>query len=219
MAINMEGEGLQLWTPYLYKFHYDFTPYFDQIYETFKVLSDHWATKTDMTIVEDGDEAYSTVRVGIHDYQLQPHEQPYMRDFHEFLGHRVKWVWDQFGYLGAESEISKSWFNRHGLGAKTLEHTHNGVELVVASYIKNEPGQGFIEFRDPLEYHKTGYPYNAEHTIWQPVEAVSGDVLIFPGWLNHRTQENDVGGERICMTYNINSRLLKCDVENKFRIH
>lgn len=218
MTIAFDGEGLHLWHPFIYKFHYDFSSVYDQIYETFLELSDHWATKTDMTIVEDGDEAYSTVRVGVYDTHMQPHQQPYMADFHHWLGHRINWVWEKFGYLGSESEVSKSWFNRHGLGAKTLEHTHNAVELVVASYIKNEAGQGFIEFRDPLEYHKTGYPYNAEHEIWKSVECVTGDVLIFPGWLNHRTQENTVGGERICMTYNINSRLLKADVFNKFRL-
>ena len=47
----------------------------------------------------------------------------------------------------------------------------------------------------------------------QPVNA----VLIFPGWVNHRSQVNKVGGERMVMTYNINARLFKCDVyENRF---
>jgi uncharacterized protein (TIGR02466 family) len=217
LAENFEGEGLHLWHPFIYKFHFDFSPYFDDIYANFQKLSNHWATETDMTIVESGD-GWSTTRVGMHDADMQPHFQPHMQDYHAWLGNRIGWVWDQFGYLSRQSEISKSWFNRHGLGAQTLEHTHNAVELVVASYIKNDPGQGFIEFRDPLEYHKTGYPYNAEKEIWKPVSCQTGDVLIFPGWLNHRTQQNDAGGERICMTYNINSRLLLADVQNKFRI-
>ena len=68
------------------------------------------------------------------------------------------------------------------------------------------------------EIPNVGKLYNAEKEIWKPVSCQTGDVLIFPGWLNHRTQQNEAGGERICMTYNINSRLLLADVQNKFRI-
>ena len=84
--------------------------------------------------------------------------------------------------------------------------------------LDTEKGQGFIEFRDPLEYHKSGFPYDAEANIWKPIECTTNDVLIFPGWLNHRTQENTVGGERICMTYNINARMKMDDVKGKFRL-
>ena len=88
----------------------------------------------------------------------------------------------------------------------------------IATYLQNDgEGQGNIEIKDPLEYHKTGYPYDAEKEVWKEIKAPTNTVLIFPGWVNHRSQENKVGGERMVMTYNINARLFKCDAyENRF---
>jgi hypothetical protein len=214
---DFDGEGINPWHPFIYKFHYDFTPILPEIRECYDKLMNHWATDTDLSPVESGD-GHSTVRVGVYDANMQPHLQPFMDPFHAWLGPRIGMVWEKMGWMGANSEVSKSWFNRHNKGAKTLEHTHNGAELIVASYISIQPKQGYIQFRDPLEYHKTCFPYNVEKELWKTIETVTGDVLMFPGWLNHRTEENEVGGERICMTYNINVRLFKADVENKFRI-
>ena len=51
---------------------------------------------------------------------------------------------------------------------------------------------GYIQFRDPLEYHKGFYmkQYDDELYGWKTIPAVTGDVLLFPGYLRHRTQAN-----------------------------
>ena len=212
IAENYEGEGLHLWHPYIFKYHFDFSSILPELKPTFDDAMNHWATKEDQTKVETL-QGSTTSRVGRYERMLAPHNQECMKTFHEWLGPRLNWVWGQFGYFGAESEISQSWFNRHIKGGQTKEHTHNCIEMVVASYLQNDgEGQGNIEIKDPLEYHKTGYPYDAEKEIWKEVKCPTGTVLIFPGWLNHRSQVNNVGGERMVMTYNINSRLFKCDV-------
>jgi hypothetical protein len=210
-------EGLHLWKPFIFKTKFDFSPYFDQIYEGYQDSLRHWATHTDTTRLESGD-SNTTCRVGYYDYDKQPHEQIGLRDFNCFLGSILPDVWGEYGFIGAESQVTRSWYNRHGLHGQTMEHAHTATELVVSAYVSNDKGQGFIEFRDPLEYHKSGFPYDAEKNIWKSVECYTNDVLIFPGWLNHRTQENSVGGERICMTYNLNARMRIDDVKGKFRL-
>lgn len=40
--------------------------------------------------------------------------------------------------------------------------------------------------------------------LWKELKVKTNDVLVFPGWLNHRTQPNTTDTERIVMTYNIN---------------
>jgi len=210
-------EGVHLWKPFIFKTKFDFSPYFDKIYENYRDSLNHWATHTDTSRLEKGD-SNTTCRVAYFDFDKQPHEQSCLRDYNLFLGSIISDVWEDYGYLGAESQICRSWYNRHGLHGQTMEHAHQATELVISAYIRNDKNQGFIEFRDPLEYHKSGFPYDAEANIWKPIECTTNDVLIFPGWLNHRTQENTVGGERICMTYNINARMRMDDVKGKFRL-
>ena len=217
IAEDYSGEGLHLWHPYVFKYEFDFSDILPKIRPTYEAALNHWAAQTDQTKVESIPNS-TTSRVGRYEYTLEPHNQKCMKPFNMWLGARISWVWQQFGYLGAESEISQSWFNRHEKGGQTKEHTHNAIELVVASYLQNDgEGQGNIEIKDPLEYHKTGYPYDAEKEIWKEIKCPTNTVLIFPGWVNHRSQVNKVGGERMVMTYNINARLFKCDVyENRF---
>ena len=44
-----------------------------------------------------------------------------------------------------------------------------------------------------------------DNNLWKEVPVKTGDVLFFPGWINHRTQENTTNEERIVMTYNIDA--------------
>ena len=60
-------------------------------------------------------------------------------------------------------------------------------------------------WKDCLEYHKLGFPVDLDNNLWKEVPVKTGDVLFFPGWINHRTQENTTNEERIVMTYNIDA--------------
>jgi uncharacterized protein (TIGR02466 family) len=101
------------------------------------------------------------------------------------------------------SHIQESWFNVHANTGTTLEHYHNNINLVITSYIKLPKNSGYIEFRDPLEYHWSNTPIIPEQKLWSAVKCKTNDVLIFPGWLRHRVQENKSNEERIVLTYNI----------------
>jgi uncharacterized protein (TIGR02466 family) len=97
----------------------------------------------------------------------------------------------------------QSWLNRHRRTGVTHEHSHTYSTFVVAAYIKLPPNTGYIEFKDPLEYHKHSYPIIPEESLYQSVPAETNDVLIFPGWIKHRVQPNLTDEERIVMTFNI----------------
>lgn len=58
-------------------------------------------------------------------------------------------------------------------------------------------------FRDPLEYHKINWPIDGEEHLFRKVETVQNDVLIFPGWLKHKTEINKSNDDRIVLTYNV----------------
>ena len=44
--------------------------------------------------------------------------------------------------------------------------------------------------------------FDEEEFNWKKVEAKTGDVLIFPGWIKHRTQPNESDENRWVLTSN-----------------
>jgi len=98
-----------------------------------------------------------------------------------------------------------SWLNVHKKGGVTLEHNHGTVVIVAATYLQLEPGMGYIQFKDPLEYVKGFMPrWEKGVTEWRTIPAKTGDTFLFPGWLRHKTQENTLDKERWVLTTNFN---------------
>ena len=59
---------------------------------------------------------------------------------------------------------------------------------------------GFIEYKDPLEYIKGFLPKKCNN--WKEIQAKTGDTLLFPGWIRHRTQPNNLLKDRWVLTTN-----------------
>lgn len=157
-------------------------------------------------LVEDKQESYSLLEAG-DAYssvgQIQPHEWKETEDFRKWLVDPIEHVWNAYHFRPIESWIGNSWFNIHNKTGETLEHPHAHVDIVVSAYLKAPPESGNILFRDPLEYHKTNTPIVPEREIWYEVPVETGDVLLFPGWLKHKTQPNITDKERVVLTFNI----------------
>ena len=83
----------------------------------------------------------------------------------------------------AQNGILNSWINIHDESGETLEHFHNHTDFVVTAYISLPKDTGYIEFRDPLEYHRANTWIEPELQLWKSVPCETNDVLIFPGWL------------------------------------
>jgi len=128
-------------------------------------------------------------------YKKQPHIMPEFKDFYKFIEPIVSDI--LFSKLEAYTEhgyyVSNSWINYHGFGGQTETHHHGNAVLSIAAYINFPKDGGYIQFRDPLEYQK-GFllkNYDDEMFGWKTIEATTGDVILFPGWLRHRTQSNN----------------------------
>jgi hypothetical protein len=197
----MEGKPIELWPPLIWKFQYEFD--LKSLQPLIETLFSHWAVSEETSLQEDGD-AISSVRVGVFDNEMQPHNSLLLENYNSWLSQKIAFVWETSGFLSPSSMVNKSWMNIHNNGGKTLEHMHSGSDLVVSAYVKCPRRSGNIEFRDPLEYHKNSFQYRPEGNLWKQVEVTTNDVLIFPGWMNHRTQDNKTNEERIVLTYNVN---------------
>lgn len=181
--------------PFIFKYHYDFD------WENIKDrVYDSLMTTPNVSALEVGD-SHSTLFEQAH----PPHTWPELSKFFNWLNGPLTEVWNGMNYnwYTKHTNYQNSWFNIHRNGGETLEHQHAYTELVVTCYLQLPKDSGYIEFRDPLEYHKAHTPITHEKELWKSVPAVTGDILIFPGWLKHRTQPNNTHNDRIVMTVNV----------------
>ncbi len=151
--------------------------------------------------------AVSTV---IHNANGQPHTWIENKKFIQFLNANLPYILKEFELAHQPITVSNSWVNRHSKGGETLEHKHQFVDLVVSSYLFCPEGSGNLLVRDPLEYHRWNdllenmYFKREKHQYpWIEVPVKTNDVLIFPGWLNHKTEKSNIDIDRYVMTINL----------------
>jgi uncharacterized protein (TIGR02466 family) len=126
-----------------------------------------------------------------------------LEHFQIWLGGKIAEIRTAHNFVLNYSEVTQSWCNKHTRGGYTAEHSHNFSTFIAACYIKCPPDSGNIEFKDPLEYHKSSWPVIPELCSYQEIPVTTNDVIIFPGWLKHRVQPSRTDEERIVMTFNI----------------
>ena len=194
MSLQLPNGGIFLFPPLIWKFHYEFN-----LEVLYPKISNILNLVEKNSSLEKGD-ALSTVSL---EEKFQPHTWSELADFQYWLGEKINGIRKEYEFVENHSTVKQSWVNRHLQSGETLEHTHNHATFVVSCYIKCPPGTGNIEFKDPLEYHKHDFPVIPELSFYKEVPCETNAVVIFPGWLRHRTQPNLTDQERIVMTFNI----------------
>jgi uncharacterized protein (TIGR02466 family) len=99
--------------------------------------------------------------------------------------------------------IVQSWVNVHNKTGVTIEHAHGAAIMAISTYLQLPKDSGFIEYKDPMEYTKNFHQRTSLDWMWKQVPAITGDVLMFPGWLLHRTQPSNSDEERWVLTTNV----------------
>ena len=74
------------------------------------------------------------------------------------------------------------------------------------SYLYMPENGGYFEAKDPLELLNSNGYHNMSEWRWKEIKTISGDILIFPSWLIHRTQKNESDEGRYVMTTNFVTR-------------
>ena len=130
-----------------------------------------------------------------------PHMWPESVELMDWLTRQAVTVLKSWEFFDSSTYIDGSWVNLHPPGAWTMEHSHGGAALAVVVYLDQPDQGGNLEIQNPLFYQWSGYPKQNE--IWQTIEVKTGDVLLFPGWLIHRTQKNLSQSNRVIMSLNL----------------
>jgi len=103
------------------------------------------------------------------------------------------------------TEVTNSWVNIQDVGSTLLPHTHPIASLSGALYIKIDEHSSKLNFHNPNPFATftnnnsvgSDYMYN---TYW--VEAKSGDLLIFPSWLQHSSHAVNKTPDRTVISLN-----------------
>jgi len=141
--------------------------------------------------------------------EFLPHLLPEFDGLNNFLQQAIDQVLPMWGINPNQMKyIDRSWCNVHPPGGSTLEHRHNGILVAAVYYLQKPKESGNLLVRNPMEMYKCNDPIDIEEWdsyIWQSVEVKTGDLLIFPGWLLHKTEVNKSKEDRYVISWNIRS--------------
>lgn len=196
-------EPLNSFSPIIWKGHFpgDLSAVRDRAYHllhTSQHLNSFLTTDGGVSSVEDTD---------------GPHMWPESVELIDWLTRNAVETLKAWNFFHTNTYIDGSWVNLHPPGAWTKEHSHGNSAISVAVYLDQPENGGNLEVQDPLFYHWSGYP--KENELWKEVEVKPGDVLMFPGWLVHRTQRNLSQSNRVVMSMNVLSFAEDCFIVPK----
>ena len=193
-------EAINPWPPLIYKAHFDgFTP--AHIEACKDILSRAPEDGKLWLEMNDG-------RSSVNNQIIPPHKHPLFKEFYDWQHETAaKVMFEKFGLFDdIPYWITNSWVNVHPKGGETREHAHGLCSISIAAYVNLPENGGFIEFKDPHFDLKSLHKKSEDSLLeWRPVSAVTGDVLFFPGWLQHRTQPNASDEDRWVCTTNYTS--------------
>lgn len=93
------------------------------------------------------------------------------------------------------------WLNINYKGSYNECHTHPGSDLAVIWYLTDN--HGLLKLLDPM-LHTRWMLYNklGEH-VTKHIDVKAGDMVIFPGDVQHSVEEHQLDTPRICISINL----------------
>jgi uncharacterized protein (TIGR02466 family) len=160
-----------------------------------------------MTLFNKNLELYSKHRLFNQSYSLEGTEDGMYRDLHLRLEYPelMSWIQEQvINYWRAMQysrfvtpEIVHMWSNLTPKGGNIIQHNHSPFEIAGSFYVDASPDQGCLVLVDPNELIRGRLPYYDSQESKQGrfffdhvVEPRPGKLVLFPGWLYHKTQKN-----------------------------
>lgn len=137
-----------------------------------------------------------------------PHEWDCNKDFMTWLMPKIEIALHEWDCNYTDVIYTSSWSNLHNKHAHTLPHEHGATTLVVSAYVQAPIGSGNLEFEQLLRERwvaTSRKPKATIHDYWREVSIETNDVLLFPGWLTHKTQASQIDKDRITFTINCNA--------------
>jgi len=142
-----------------------------------------------------------------HGWQSKPtiHDLPELEDFTKCLKDAVAFVFQKLEVPTKQYTffIDTCWYNICPKGGFNDLHVHPGAFLSGVYYLTKPEKAGDINFHDPRKGSVASRePQHMFRGGVEVMDAKAGDILIFPGWLEHSVGPNLDEEDRISISFN-----------------
>tara|TARA_B100000686_G_C16271025_1_gene704057 strand:+ start:56 stop:634 length:579 start_codon:yes stop_codon:yes gene_type:complete len=101
-------------------------------------------------------------------------------------------------------DLDTAWLNLNPQHAENKMHIHPGADLSGVYYVKKPKDSGAIVLYDPrVQIYPVRTPKNEMRKDRTTIDAKAGDLLVFPGWLQHSVDTNMSKEDRISISFNL----------------
>lgn len=164
-------------------------------------------------------ELYANHRLFNQSYSLEGTAEGQYRNLHEVLEYpelmawikdHVQQYWTALKYSKyVKPEIHHMWANLTPKGGNIIQHNHSPFEIAGSFYVDASPDRGSLVLVDPNEMIRGRLPHYDSYESKQGryyfdhvVEPRPGKLVLFPGWLYHKTQKNPSDTARVVIGLN-----------------
>ena len=106
----------------------------------------------------------------------------------------------KIGFPKTNYKIISSWFALFRRGNYAHIHNHGDCDIAGVYYFKKSGNDGNLFFCTPNKAEDTSFIFNSRRIVTNCKE---GEILLFPGFLDHGVQTNDTDDERVSLSFNI----------------
>lgn len=127
-----------------------------------------------------------------------------------FVNIQAGLYWEELNYSKhLKPYVLNSWANITPPGGHWASHNHSPAPLSGVVYLKSSPEMGNLILENPLESLLSCQPYEFDFKpklFGHEIKSETGKLVLFPGYLKHRTQPNPSNELRIVIGFNIGCR-------------
>lgn len=129
----------------------------------------------------------------------------YLKPIVKELEQHAQQAWTDLNYRkDVKAVITNMWVNGISKGGYLDEHHHLKEQLSGVYYIDLEPNTGNLVFHNPFDVNLRNSPVEPDPGNYRHiVNATTGDVVIFPGYLVHHTQRNTSDRLRLSLGFDV----------------
>lgn len=133
---------------------------------------------------------------------------PEFKTIVEFINAHSQQYWKELGYDNSmRPEVYEMWANIYKHGSFIETHNHSPIHLTASFYLHHPENGGNIVFENINSTLLKHQPYAFDQIRYNAFEkeipVTTGTLVIFPGYMNHRTQPNLSDEDRIIIGSNI----------------
>lgn len=139
----------------------------------------------------------------------QIHQLEEAKDLVKFAEEEVQKYWKELQYSELlEPKLIQMWANKQPPGGSVRSHLHGTMPITAVLYVNAGKEMGNIVLENPLESVLVSQPmdYKAQAFLHHEIEVMTGDFIMFPGWMRHYVQENKSDANRLIIGMNFGAK-------------